>query len=160
MSNWTRADLPEVPALRQADDEQGDGTRSTALSIALDVVVEHLNRTMIKFPKEDMRRPLVVPPPSFAEIAQEQRDRAERAEGACAQLRELLRELECRKSQSCADAERDRDELEAANEKLHREWTAEFIRANHAEAERDELRAVFTAEKDELVRRATKENQA
>ena len=55
---------------------------------------------------------------------------------------------------------RERDELEAANEKLHREWTAEFIRANHAEAERDELRAVFTAEKDELVRLATKENQA
>ena len=53
---------------------------------------------------------------------------------------------------------RERDELEAANEKLHREWTAEFIRANHAEAERDELRAVFTAEKDELVRLATKEN--
>lgn len=53
---------------------------------------------------------------------------------------------------------RERDELEAVNEKLHREWTAEFIRANHAEAERDELRAVFTAEKDELVRLATKEN--
>lgn len=53
---------------------------------------------------------------------------------------------------------RERDYLEAANEKLHREWTAEFIRANHAEAERDELRAVFTAEKDELVRLATKEN--
>ena len=82
MSHWTRADLPEVPALRQADDERDD-------------------------------------------------------------IKKLRRE---------------RDELEAANEKLHREWTTEFIRANHAEAERDELRAVFTAEKDELVRLATKEN--
>lgn len=57
-------------------------------------------------------------------------------------------------------AERERAELEAANEQLHREWTAEFIRATHAEAERDELRAVMCAEKDTLVRLETntKEN--
>ena len=110
MSNWTRADLPEVPALRQADDERGTGNRSTAFDIALDVVVDHLNRA---HPDE----------------------------------RDDIKTLRS-----------ERDELEAANEKLHREWTAEFIRANHAEAERDELRAVFTAEKDELVRLDTKEN--
>lgn len=114
MSTWTRADLPEVPALRQADDEQGDGTRTAALSIALDVVLKHLNRA---HPKPEERDDI-----------------------------KTLRS--------------ERDELEAVNEKLHREWTAEFIRARHAEAERDELRAVFTAEKDELIRLATKENQA
>ena len=124
MSNdWTRADLPEVPALRQADDEQGDGTRNAALSIALDVVVDHLNRVHPK-PEGIITYHWTHP---------DERD----------DIKKLRRE---------------RDELEAANEKLHREWTAEFIRANHAEAERDELRAVFTAEKDELVRLATKEN--
>ena len=123
MSNWTRADLPEVPALRQADDEQGDGTRTAALSIALDVVVDHLNRAHPK-PKGTI---------TYRWTHPDERD----------DIKKLRRE---------------RDELEAVNEKLHREWTAEFIRANHAEAERDELRAVFTAEKDELVRLATKEN--
>ena len=123
MSNWTRADLPEVPALRQADDEQGDGTRSTALSIALDVVLKHLNTHYPK-PKGTITYHWTHP---------DERD----------DIKTLRSE---------------RDELEAANEKLHREWTTEFIRANHAEAERDELRAVFTAEKDELVRLATKEN--
>ena len=125
MSNWTRADLPEVPALRQADDEQGDGTRTAALSIALDVVVDHLNRAHPK-PKGTITYHWTHP---------DERD----------DIKTLRSE---------------RAELEAANEKLHREWTAEFIRANHAEAERDELRAVFTAGKDELVRLATKENQA
>ena len=123
MSNWTRADLPEVPALQQADDEQGDGTRTAALSIALDVVVDHLNRAHPK-PEGTITYRCAHP---------DERD----------DIKTLRRE---------------RDDLEAVNEKLHREWTAEFIRANHAEAERDELRAVFTAEKDELVRLATKEN--
>ena len=127
MSNWTRADLPEVPALRQADDEQGDGTRNAALSIALDVVVDHLNRAHSK--------PEVGGTITYHWTHPDERD----------DIKTLRSE---------------RDELEADNEKLHREWTAEFIRARHAEAERDELRAVFTAEKDELIRLATKENQA
>lgn len=156
MSKWTREDLPGVPALRQSDDEHGDGTRTTTLNIALDVVVEHLNRTTIKSPKADLSRTVM------ADIAQEQRDRAERAEGACAQLRELLRELDDRKSVSHVEAERERDELSAANEQLHREWTAEFIRATHAEEERDKLRAVLTAEDGTLARvnTTTEENQA
>lgn len=127
MSTWTRADLPEVPALRQADDEQGDGTRSTALSIALDVVLKHLNRA---HPKSEG----IV---TFHRTRPAERDYVK-----------TLRS--------------ERDELEAANEQLHREWTAVFIRATHAEAERDELRAVMCAEKNTLVRvdTTTKENQA
>ena len=125
MSKWTRADLPEVPALRQADDERGTGNRSTAFDIALDVVVDHLNRA---HPKPEVGGTI-----TYDWTRPDERD-------------------------DIKTVRSERDELEAANEKLHREWTAEFIRANHAEAERDELRAVFTAEKDELIRLATKEN--
>lgn len=165
MSNeWHRGDMPEyrglLNALTDNDPDVALIEEHMGLTRVLDAVVRKLNEDFIKFPKSDMRRPLVVQPPSLAEIAQEQRDRAERAEGACAQLRELLRELEDRKSVSRTDVERQRAELEAANEQLHREWTAVFIRATHAEAERDELRAVMCAEKDQLVRVETKENQA
>lgn len=159
MSNWTRDDLPDyrglLNALTDNDPDVAFMEEHMGLTRVLDAVVAHLDHHFIKFPKSDMQT-LVMPTPSLADIAQEQRDRAERAEGACAELRALIRETVGR--ESLDKVSRERDELEAANEHLHREWTAVFIQATHAEEERDKLRAVLSAEKGTVVRVDTKEN--
>src|SRR5699024_4953222 len=48
VNKWTRDDLPSISDLRQADDERGNGERTVTLDIALDAVVDRLNKD---FPK-------------------------------------------------------------------------------------------------------------
>src|SRR5699024_1761641 len=48
VNKWTREDLPSISDLRQADDERGNGERTVTLAIALDAVVDRLNKD---FPK-------------------------------------------------------------------------------------------------------------
>ena len=48
VNRWTRDDLPSISDLCQADDERGNGERTVTLAIALDAVVDRLNKD---FPK-------------------------------------------------------------------------------------------------------------
>ena len=48
VNKWTRDDLPSISDLCQADDERGNGERTVTLAIALDAVVDRLNKD---FPK-------------------------------------------------------------------------------------------------------------
>ena len=44
VNKWTRDDLPSISDLCQADDERGNGERTVTLAIALDAVVDRLNK--------------------------------------------------------------------------------------------------------------------
>ena len=88
MTQWTRNDLPEVPALRQADDERGYGNRSVAFDIALDVVVEHLNRAHPKHP-DWIGESLLDQARTIADLQRERDAAVERAEQAEGKLRRL-----------------------------------------------------------------------
>ena len=48
VNKWSREDLPSISDLCQADDERGNGERTVTLAIALDAVVDRLNKD---FPK-------------------------------------------------------------------------------------------------------------
>ena len=135
MSNWTRDDLPEFRDLLNALTDDDPDTACIAERLGLErvlgAVVADLNDHYRRVPKipewfvvNGGRAPawMYEVAPTLARVDQEQRERAERAE---------------------AEAR----SLSAALDQLHREWMAEHIRANHAEAERDQLRGLYTADK-------------
>ena len=98
VNKWTRDDLPSISDLCQADDERGNGERTVTLAIALDAVVDRLNKD---FPKSYDRGGLRGPT-----WLERERDMWRNSYGIAAVHLEQARE--------CAEkAERDRDEAVA-----------------------------------------------
>lgn len=98
VNKWTRDDLPSISDLCQADDERGNGERTVTLDIALDAVVDRLNKD---FPKSYDRGGL-----RGSTWLERERDMWRNSYGIAAVRLEQARE--------CAEkAERDRDEAVA-----------------------------------------------
>ena len=101
VNKWTRDDLPSISDLCQADDERGNGERTVTLAIALDAVVDRLNKD---FPKSYDRGGLRGPT-----WLERERDMWRNSYGIAAVHLEQARER-------AEQAERDRDEAVARAE--------------------------------------------
>ena len=143
VNKWTRDDLPSISDLCQADDERGNGERTVTLAIALDAVVDRLNKD---FPKSYDRGGL--PGPTWAERERDSAlSRAETAEFRWAQMRDRAEA-----------AERDRDGWRDR----YRDLQAEYARQSQAWSEKradyeQRLAAAEEAEAPDPVEERAKE---
>ena len=102
VNKWSREDLPSISDLRQADDERGNGERTVTLDIALDAVVDRLNKD---FPKSYDRGGL-----RGSTWAERERDsalsRAETAEFRWSQMKARAEQAEARTAVTREDVEK------------------------------------------------------